>query len=38
MDIESKAVARGIPTFLVTDAGMTQVYPKKTLIISHAND
>jgi peptidyl-tRNA hydrolase len=28
MDIETLALAKGIPTFLVTDAGMTQVCAK----------
>ena len=25
MDIENQAMSKGVPTFLVTDAGMTQV-------------
>ena len=33
MDIETKAVAKGIPTFLVTDAGMTQVAPGSVTVL-----
>lgn len=33
MDIETLALAKGIPTFLVTDAGMTQVTPGSVTIL-----
>lgn len=34
MDLESQAMSKGIPTFLVTDAGMTQVTPGSVTVLA----